>query len=168
MLQYLVVRALGRLGALVIHASMAIVDGEALVFVGHSGAGKSTIARIAEMAGARIPTDDRTILTFEDGSVRAWGSPWYGSLVRKTPEGAPVRHVFLLQQAKADRIDPLPPAQAVKELFARLVQPRLDAGEVESALARLEELVQTVPVSILRFLPTEAAFELAQRAAAAD
>src|SRR4051794_13136804 len=71
MLQYLVVRALGRTGALVVHASTAIVDGEALVFVGHSRAGKSTIARIAEEAGARIPTDDRTILTFENGTVMA-------------------------------------------------------------------------------------------------
>ena len=166
MLQYLVVRALGRRGALLIHASMAIADGEALVFVGHSRAGKSTIARVAESAGARIPTDDRTILTFENGQIMAWGSPWYGSLLKRTPEGAPVRAVFLLEQAAENRVESMPINRAIKELFVRLVQPRLDAEELETSLTRLEELVRRVNVSVLHFQPSVAAFELAKRYAA--
>lgn len=166
MLQYVVVRVLGRLGALVVHAATAIVDNEALVFVGHSRAGKSTIARIAESLGARIPTDDRTILNLEGDRFVAWGSPWYGSLVRKTPEGAPVRSIYLLQQSAQNRIEALPPGRAVKELFVRLVQPRLSSAELERSLATLEELVRRVSVSVLHFQPTAEAFLLAREAAA--
>ena len=166
MLQYVVVRALGRLGALVVHAATAIVDNEALVFVGHSRAGKSTMARIAESLGARIPTDDRTILNLEGDRVVASGSPWYGSLVRKTPEGAPVRSIYLLQQSAENRIETLSAGRAVKELFVRLVQPRLSGAELERSLATLEELVGRVSVSVLHFQPTAEAFLLAREAAA--
>ena len=160
-LEYFVVRLLGRHDGTLIHASTAIVDGDAYVFVGHSGAGKSTIASIAEAEGARIPTDDRTILTVHDGSPMAWGTPWHGSLIRKSPEGAPLRGLYLLQQAKEDRCEPLTRGRAVKELFVRLIQPRLHPTEVQLTLEVLERIVERVPVAILYFRPTPAAFALA-------
>ena len=161
LLEYIVARMLGRHDGLLIHASTAILDRGAYVFVGHSGAGKSTMAAIAEAAGARIPTDDRTIITVTNGEVMAWGTPWHGSLVRKSPEGAPVRGLFLLQQAAADRIEPLAPGRAAKELFVRLIQPRLDTREVHETLGLLEQIVQRTPVGVLHFRPTRAAFDLA-------
>ena len=165
LLEYLVVRLLGRRDGLLLHASTAIVDDRAYVFVGHSGAGKSTMAAIAEASGARIPTDDRTILTAGSEGIMAWGTPWHGSLVRKTPEGAAVRGLFLLQQAAENRTEPLPPTVAAKELFVRLIQPRIDPMEVQGALRLLERIVDRVPVSVLHFRPTKSAFELAVAAA---
>ena len=164
LLEYVVARMLGRHGGLLIHASTAILDGGAYVFVGHSGAGKSTIAAIAEAAGARIPTDDRTIITVAEGDVMAWGTPWHGSLIRKSPEGAPIRRIFLLHQAGAERVERLSPTRAVKELFVRLIQPRLESGEIQETLRVLEELVERIPVEVLHFRPTRAAFELATSA----
>ena len=161
LLEYCVARLLGRHEGLLIHASTAIVDGGAYVFVGHSGAGKSTMAAIAEGAGARIPTDDRTIITSSPPSPMAWGTPWHGSLVRKSPEGAPIRGLFLLQQAREDRCEPLAAGRAVKELFVRLIQPRLHPAEVENTLRILETVAERVPVMRLHFRPTPAAFELA-------
>jgi hypothetical protein len=161
LLEFIVTRLLGRRDGLLIHASTAIVDGGAHVFVGHSGAGKSTMAAIAEAAGARIPTDDRTIITVADGAVMAWGTPWHGSLIRKSPEGAPLRGLYLLQQAPLDRLEPMTPSRAVKELFVRLIQPRLDASEVQETLRLLEGVVERTPANILHFRPGRAAFDLA-------
>jgi hypothetical protein len=161
LLEYIVARLLARHDGALIHASTAIVDDGAYVFVGHSGAGKSTMASIAEAEGARIPTDDRTILTARDGLPMAWGTPWHGSLIRKSPEGAPLRGLYLLQQAKDDRREPLPRSRAVKELFVRLIQPRLHPAEVQQTLEVLERIVERVPVAILHFRPTRAAFALA-------
>ena len=163
LLEYIVARLVARHDGALIHASTAIVDEGAYVFVGHSGAGKSTIASIAESEGARIPTDDRTILTARDGQPMAWGTPWHGSLIRKSPEGAPLRRLYLLQQAKEDRCEPLPPGRAVKELFVRLIQPRLHPTEVQLTLEVLERIVDRIPVAILHFRPTPAAFALAVR-----
>lgn len=161
LLEYIVVRLLARHDGLLIHASTAIVDDAAYVFVGHSGAGKSTMAAIAEEAGARIPTDDRTVITLRNGEVCAWGTPWHGSLVRKSPDGAPVRRIYLLAKALEDRSEPLSKSRAVKELFVRLIQPRLHPTEIEQTLRLLEGLVEQVPVSVLHFRPTTSAFELA-------
>ena len=161
LLEYIVARLLSRHDGVLIHASTAILDGAAYVFVGHSGAGKSTIAAIAEAAGATIPTDDRTILAIGAGGPMAWGTPWHGSLVRKSPEGAPIRCVYLLQQAAENRCEPLAPARAVKELFVRLIQPRLHTTEIEQTLRVLEEIVERVPTAVLHFRPTQAAFEMA-------
>jgi hypothetical protein len=160
-LEYLVTRLLGRHDGALIHASTAIVDGGAYVFVGHSGAGKSTMAALAEAAGATIPTDDRTIITVRGGQPAAWGTPWHGSLVRKSPEGAPLRRIYLLQKAPEDRCEPLSGGRAIKELFVRLIQPRLDGFEVQRTLEVLEKVVERVPVAALHFRPTPAAFELA-------
>jgi hypothetical protein len=167
LLEYIVARLLARHDGALIHASTAIVDQVAYVFVGHSGAGKSTIASIAEAEGARIPTDDRTILTVRDGLPMAWGTPWHGSLIRKSPEGAPLRGLYLLQKASEDRCEPLPGSRAVKELFVRLIQPRLHPREVQLTLEVLERIVERVPVAILHFRPTPAAFALAVKAGAA-
>ena len=166
LLEYIVTRLLARHDGVLIHASTAIVDGAAYVFVGHSGAGKSTMAAIAEEAGAQIPTDDRTILTIRDGEPFAWGTPWHGSLIRKSPDGAPLKRIYLLEKAPADRCEPLPAARAVKELFVRLIQPRLHPAEVHNTLAILEAIVGRVPVAILHFRPTSAAFALATSAKA--
>ena len=166
LLEYIVARLLARHDGALIHASTAIVDEGAYVFVGHSGAGKSTIASIAEAEGARIPTDDRTILTVRDGLPMAWGTPWHGSLIRKSPEGAPLRGLYLLQKAKEDRSEPLPGNRAVKELFVRLIQPRLHPREVQLTLEVLERIVERVPVAILHFRPTPAAFALALKGGA--
>jgi len=161
LLEYIVARQLARHDGALIHASTAIIDGGAYVFVGHSGAGKSTIAAIAEGAGAKIPTDDRTILTAGDGAPMAWGTPWHGSLVRKSPDGAPLRRIYLLQQAGENRCEPLSNSHAVKELFVRLIQPRLHGAEIQQTLHVLESIVEQVPAAVLHFRPTEAAFDMA-------
>lgn len=161
LLEYIVARQVARHRGALIHASTAIIGGAAYVFVGHSGAGKSTMAAIAERVGATIPTDDRTILTAGDTGPMAWGTPWHGSLVRKSPEGAPLRCVYLLQQARENRCEPLSAARAVKELFVRLIQPRLHAAEIQQTLHVLESIVEQVPAAILHFRPTEAALETA-------
>ena len=165
LVEFLIARLAARTGGLHLHASMAVVDGQALVFVGHSGAGKSTMAAIAEQAGAVIPTDDRTLITLERESVVGWGTPWMGSLERKSPASGVVAGIFLLKQASANRVEAMEASSAVKEIFVRLVHPRLSSGEVTRTLDALEQLTLRVPVATLHFVPTRAAFELALRSA---
>jgi len=64
-----VVLALG--GHLVLHASAVDIGGVALAFVGQSGMGKSTLATIMCVAGARLITDD--VLRVEPASPPVCG-----------------------------------------------------------------------------------------------
>lgn len=159
--EFLIARLLSVHGGIQIHGATVIWEGSAYVFFGHSTAGKSTMSALAESFGARIPTDDRTVITFENDGPHAWGTPWYGSLERKSPEGARIRGMFLLVQAEQNEVVPLSPLAAVKEMFGRLVHPRLDERAVSTMFESLERLVASVPVAILKFRPDRDAFERA-------
>jgi hypothetical protein len=165
--EYIIQRRLGLYGGAILHASMAVWDGIAHVFLGHSGAGKSTIAELAEQMGATVPTDDRTIVTCGPDGITGWGTPWHGSFRRTSPQGAPIGSISLLVQDTVDRLDPIEPGRAVKEMFVRTVQARITEREVHTTLDTLDAVATRVPFFELHFRPTVAAVQLVLSAAAA-
>lgn len=165
--EYIMQRRLGIQGGAILHASMAIWDGVGHVFLGHSGAGKSTIAEIAEQEGGMVPTDDRTIVTCGPDGIRGWGTPWHGTFRRTSPEGALIDSVSLLFQDDVDRLDPISAGRAIKEMFVRTVQARITEREVQSTLDTLEAVASGVAFFELHFRPTAAAVRLVLSAAEA-
>ena len=165
--EYLIQRRLGLEGGAILHASMAIWDGVGHIFLGHSGAGKSTIAQIAEHEGGMVPTDDRTIVTSGPDGIYGWGTPWHGTFRRTSAEGARIGSLSLLVQDDVDRLDPISAGRAVKEMFVRTVQSRITEQEVQSTLDTLEAVASAVPCYELHFRPTADAVRLVLRTAAA-
>ena len=163
--EYLVARLLGRHGGVILHASSVAIDGRAFVFLGHSGAGKSTMAEIASRCGAEVLSDDRTIVTIEHGVATAWGSPWHGSCSKSSPTCAPIAAVLLLVQAPRTEVRRIDASRAFSEMFVRVYQPTVDAGEVERVVDVLHFLASAVPSGELEFLPNETAFHVACRLA---
>jgi hypothetical protein len=164
--EYIIQRRLGLYGGAILHASMAVWDGVAHVFLGHSGAGKSTIAELAEQIGGTIPTDDRTIVTCGPEGTTGWGTPWHGSFRRTSPQAARIASISLLVQDSVDRLDPIDPSRALKEMFVRTVQARITEREVQTTLDTLEAVASSVPFFELHFRPTTAAVQLILDAAA--
>lgn len=163
--EFIICRLLGRDGGLLVHASSVVFDDGALLFVGHSGAGKSTIAAIAERCGGVVLSDDRTILTVDGGEVRAWGTPWHGTLARTSAASVPLRALYLLAQDVTDAVERVPTSRALKELFVRLIHPRITGAEVERTMDALSVTLSTCPLRILRFRPSPSAVHLAREAA---
>jgi len=163
--EYLVARMLGLRGGVILHASSVAFEGRALVFLGHSGAGKSTMAEIASACGAEVLSDDRTIVTVERGVATAWGSPWHGSCSKSSPISAPIAAVLLLVQAPRTEVRQIDASRAFSEMFVRIYQPTVDAGEVERVVDVLHFVASAVPSAELRFLPNETAFHVACRLA---
>lgn len=64
---------------LLLHASAVVRDDKAYVFLGRSGAGKSTIAKISHGKGLHILNDDRVIVRKKNGRFFAFGNPWHGT-----------------------------------------------------------------------------------------
>ena len=72
---------LARNGGFLVHASSAIRNGRAFLFSGVSGAGKTTMARLAP-PDASLLTDEISYVTRQDGGYFAVGTPFFGELAR--------------------------------------------------------------------------------------
>lgn len=144
-----------------LHAlGLADQDGAGYLFLGHSGAGKSTTARLwMSEPGVKLLSDDRIILRKKDGQFFMHGTPWHGDAGVSSPGCAPLSAIFLLEQAPQNEFLPLPGAKASAELFARCFVPHYLSDGIQFTLNFFDELTRSIPCSVFRFAPTESAVE---------
>jgi hypothetical protein len=151
--------ALGE-GAEVHALGLADKDGSGYLFLGHSGAGKSTTARLwMAQPGVELLSDDRIILRRHDDKFWMYGTPWHGDAGVASPGRAPLSAIFLLEQAPANELATLSASKAAAELFARAFVPHYLKSGIHFTLGFLDQLTRSVPCSILRFTPTPSAVE---------
>lgn len=142
-------------------------DGSGYLFLGHSGAGKSTTARLwMSEPGVKLLSDDRIILRKKNGQYWMHGTPWHGDAGVSSQGCAPLSALFLLEQAPSNQIVPVPGAQAAAELFARSFVPHYLGDGIRFTLNFFDELTRSIPCSVFRFAPTESAVEAIRHARA--
>lgn len=150
-----------------VHGCGLVSDGESgQLFIGHSGAGKSTTTRLWQsLRNARILSDDRIIIRKESADLNnphsfcMYGTPWHGEAGFASPEKAPVRHIFVLEHGPRNEITPLSQTVAVAELFARCFLPFHDSDALTSTLAFLDDLTCSIPCYRFTFVPDSSAVE---------
>ncbi|MBN1260708.1 MAG: hypothetical protein JXB35_08510, partial [Anaerolineae bacterium] len=76
--EILVVNLLAKGRGVLLHSCAVDDDGHGTLFLGESGAGKSTTARLWSEAGVRVLNDDRVIVRQSGGRFWAYGTPWHG------------------------------------------------------------------------------------------
>ena len=130
------------------------------LFVGNSGAGKSTTTELwRSHRKAGVLSDDRVILRAQGPDIWMHGTPWHGEVALASPECAKISRIFVLEHGAENEIEPLPPARAVGELFARCFPPFYSRQGLESVLAFLQHIALSVPCYLFRFVPDESAVE---------
>jgi hypothetical protein len=140
-------------GGVLLHASSAVRNGKAFVFAGVSGAGKTTMARLAP-SDAVLLTDEISYVRPEGGGFRAYGTPFAGELAEPGANvSAPLAAIYLLTQASEERIEEVDPALAVQALLRNTLFFAQDAALVRRVFATACALVAQVPVRRLRFRP---------------
>lgn len=107
---------------IIVHASGLNINGEGVLFLGDSGAGKSTIAEffVNHYGMDSILCDDRMILRYCDGQWLAFGSPWHGTYNHYTTHGVPLKAMYFIEQSQNGR-HAIAPVQA-SEIFERLTR----------------------------------------------
>lgn len=147
-------------GGLLMHASGGIRNGHGFVFSGISGAGKTTMARLAP-PDVRLLTDEISYLRRADGGFRAYGTPFTGELgIQGESISAPLASVYLIEHGAANRLEALPEAEATRRLMRHVLFFARDADLVADVFATVCELVRRVPVFRLEFLPDSRVWEM--------
>lgn len=159
--ELLMIHRLSRGEGVEVHAvGISDESGRGHLFLGHSGAGKSTTARLwIDRPGVKILSDDRIILRAREGRMWMYGTPWHGDAGIATPDCAPLTSIYMLEKGKSNEQQPLPPGRAATELFARSFVTHHSEEGIRSTLDFLDRLASQVPCSIFRFVPDESAVE---------
>jgi hypothetical protein len=139
-------------GAL-LHSCGLMCENLGWLFVGMSGAGKSTIAKIFQAAGEKILGDDRIILRRQNGWLRIFGTPWPGELGIASPDSAPLQNIFFLEKSSRNFIKPLPPMEAVSRLVACSFPPLYNKPGMEFILDFFSQVIVDIPCYELGFVP---------------
>ncbi len=98
-----------------LHASMVEKDGQGIIFLGPSGMGKSTQAKLWEKyQKADFIIGDRPGLRYIDGTWYGFGMPWDGKDNIRNQKKVPIRALVSLEQAKENRIQKLTKQQVIR------------------------------------------------------
>lgn len=146
--------------AVELHSCGIVADGIGNLFVGHSGAGKSTTSRLwASRPAVKILSDDRIILREQGGEMFLYGTPWHGEAAFALPTRSPLVRILVIEHGHGNVLTRLPAGDAVAELFARSFVPFHRHEYVDAALAFLQKVAAAVPCYRYAFEPNESAVE---------
>ena len=160
--ELLLVNALaGERGAEIHACGIIDSEGRGHLFAGQSGAGKTTTARIWDgEPGIRILSDDRIILRKNGSEIRMYGTPWHGEGGFALPASAPLTHIYFLQKGAKNELIPQGKAEGAARLFSCCFAPLYFPEAVSFTLAFFEDVVKSVPLDELRFLPDKSVLKI--------
>jgi hypothetical protein len=151
---------LSKEGGFLLHAASAIRNGRAFLFAGVSGAGKTTMARLAPTDAALLTDEISYVRKHKDGYF-AFGTPFTGELA-KSGENicAPIAGLYLLAQGPQNRLEPVVHAEAVRALLTNILFFAEETELVEMVFHSACEFISRIPVYRLTFVPDPQVWEL--------
>jgi energy-coupling factor transporter ATP-binding protein EcfA2 len=141
--QIIFARILADRRACYLHAAGFVLDGKGFVFLGHSGAGKSTmVTMLKDRAQAATDSGEGTILCDDRVVVRRWpegfrvhGTWSHGDVDEVSPESAPLAALLILEQAPTNRLSAaMSTRKALRTLPQFVVRPLVTADWWEKTL----------------------------------
>jgi hypothetical protein len=151
---------LARQGGFLVHAASAIRGGKAFLFSGVSGAGKTTISRLAP-PDATLLTDEISYVRREGNRYMACGTPFAGELARVGEnQSAPLSALFLLEKGLQNSIEPISPTEAIQRLLRNILFFANDPVLVEHVFQSALEFASLVPIHRLVFVPDRRVWDI--------
>jgi hypothetical protein len=145
--------ALRRQG-LIFHGSAVVRERSSLAFIGPSGAGKTTLARLCldqKESGWTVLNDERILIWEETDGWQVSSTPWPGMLGKISPASALLGGLFTLSKASENRMVPLPPQEFLTQLISEAFHPIWSREAMEGLLAAAGRLVEQVPNGAFQF-----------------
>jgi MoaA/NifB/PqqE/SkfB family radical SAM enzyme len=134
-----------------LHSCGVILDGQGLLFVGHSEAGKSTTTRMLK-EHAEILCDDRIIIRKATDGFKIHGTWSHGEVPDVSASSAPLRAIMFLIKDTENRVVPISDTrEAVRKMLACLIKPFVTAEWWDKTLTVVEQIAREVPCYDMHF-----------------
>lgn len=145
----------------VFHASYVDIGGEAVLFTGPSGVGKSTQANLwKQFAHSEIINGDRALIRKRDDLWHVFGYPCCGTSGISLNRTLPLRAIVVLAQAKENWLEEIPLSHKIRALVSAMELYPWDTRELDMAFSLAESIASEVPVIQLHCRPDAEAVEV--------
>lgn len=151
--QVLWILLLSQRRGLLFHACGIDDGGKGCLFLGNSGDGKSTTAKLWFAQGMAVLNDDRIIVREKDGEFWMYGTPWHGDFKEHSSRGLRVHKLFFLNHGEKNSARSKSGAEAVSMLLARSFSPFWDNQGMALTIELCRRLAGQIPCYELTFLP---------------
>lgn len=163
--ELLLIHALTQGKGVEVHACGVVdIHGQGHLFLGQSGAGKTTLAELwLQQPGVTILSDDRIILRHMDNRFWMYGTPWHGEGRLAWPARAPLTQLYMIRHGGTNALVPQRSTESLGALFACSFPPFYNFGALDFTLGFLEEVTNAVPCYELYFVPYASVVEFLQQ-----
>ncbi len=151
--QVLWILLLSRRRGLLFHACGIDDHGKGYLFLGNSGDGKSTTAKLWFDHGITILNDDRIIVRENKGQIWMYGTPWHGDFKEHSSRALPLHKIFFLRHGRKNACKAKSGAEAVSMLLTRSFPPFWDSEGMAFTIEFCQSLVSKIPCYELTFVP---------------
>ncbi len=140
---------------LLVHSSAISHGGEANMFFGDSGTGKSTHSRLwlENIDGSELLNDDNPVIALEDGMPYVYGTPWSGKTPCYRNVRQKIRSLVFLKQAPVNSVTPLGGMESFMKMLGSVSSPAWDSDISERIADDIAALLSSVPAWLLECLP---------------
>lgn len=147
---------------LLIHSSVVALNGQAVLFLGTSGTGKSTHSRLwlENIPGAELVNDDNPLLSLEQGGLYAYGTPWSGKTPCYRNVRVPVKAIVSLEQAPENKICRLSGIRAYANFSGAVSLVRWERSLMDTSTRMASDIAMSVPFYSMGCLPDADAAKL--------
>jgi len=145
-------------GGLLLHSAGFVLKGKAHLFLGRSGAGKTTLTRLARDAGAVILSDDINVIIPDQGGYAALPVPFAGELgaaSEAVTDSVPLAGVHFIEKGTPTGMKSISSGECFAGLLVCTPFVNEDPFRLDQALDTISDLSQSCAGGVLRFGPED-------------
>lgn len=159
MVSLIVSTILCKYNGMTVHSSVVNISGQAILFSGNSGSGKSTQAYLwNKHTNAVIINHDKALIRKEQYWT-VYGSPWSGSTPCYRNEKAQIKTLIFLEHGASNELVRLERREAIRRLFPQLRFFYSSIDVFDRLSDTLASFVEDIPIYLYRCLPDKSAVE---------